>query len=153
MTATPDNTPTDWRDIADQLTPDQVAALEYRDRNPVRPSSPDHSQGQLKVARSFARSNIVQAWLCDIPVPADAVDDVEQWQRWRGEYSRLYTVWSHREQTWAVQVYGTQYTDGRVERHVVTESPDAGMSAGDARRYAAALLDAADVLDGVNRET
>ncbi|KUI29479.1 hypothetical protein AU196_03875 [Mycobacterium sp. IS-1742] len=50
-----------------------------------------------------------------------------------------------------VAVEGAQYADGRIERHVAAY-PIAGcleLAAADARRLAGALLDAAEVLDGL----
>ena len=32
---TPDNTATSWRDLADQLTPEQIAELEYCEREKI----------------------------------------------------------------------------------------------------------------------
>ena len=149
--STHDDNATDWRDLADQLTDEQVAYLERCERLQIPPGRAN-PQYRLTAARSMARSNIIQSLHADIELPADAVGEVNEWQRWHGTYSRLYTIWSHVENSLRVEVFGTQHADGQVERHIVTEWPDAGMSAAEARRGAAALLNAADVLDGLDAE-
>ena len=72
---THDDNATRWRDLADQLTPQQITELEYCEREGIPPGMPDPAQGALNCARMMSRSNIVQAMYGDIAPPPDAVDE------------------------------------------------------------------------------
>jgi hypothetical protein len=148
MTSHHDETATGWRDLADQLTDEQLLQLEIYERRPPSPRMADPA-ARLWLARSMARSNLIQHLHAEIPLPADAagLDEVNNWQLWKGTYSRLYTAWSHIEDGLTVHVFGTQFADGRVERSITVEMPGPGMDARLARGCAAALLNAADLLD------
>jgi hypothetical protein len=73
-----DDNATSWRDLADQLTPDQIAELEYCEREQVPPGlvSPAH---QLRAARKLAELNIAQAMFADIAPPADVIGEIADW--------------------------------------------------------------------------
>lgn len=86
MTNTHDNVSC-WRDLADQLTAEQVGELEYCEREQIPPglASP---QGHLNAARAMIRHNLVQSMCADIPLPADAIGDISDWDHLGGdEYS------------------------------------------------------------------
>lgn len=84
----------------------------------------------------------------DLPVPAGATaDDWLDLTDIHGDMARALT-WSHHDtDKVGVTVDGWQYADGRVERSVSLYDADKELSAADARRLAAALLNAADELD------
>jgi hypothetical protein len=94
MTATytvPDNPAQSWRDLADQLTPQQIAEMEYCEREGIPPglTSPQH---QLNAARAMARHNIIQALCADITPPAEAVaGEAYEWEeRENDRFGRMY---------------------------------------------------------------
>lgn len=91
MPTTHDDNATTWRDLADQLTPKQIADLEYWDREQVPPGIIDWQQGALNYARTMARDNIVQAMCGDVAAPADAIDEPpSRWEDYDGgSYSRM----------------------------------------------------------------
>jgi hypothetical protein len=63
--------PEPWRDLAEKLTPEQVAWLEDFEREPS--TERDISQMTLAVARSYVESNEAAACYVDVPAPAGAV--------------------------------------------------------------------------------
>lgn len=69
MSMTPENPATTWRDLADQLTPQQVADIEYCERQQIPPglTSPEH---RLNYARKLIEGNIAQAVYADVAPPA-----------------------------------------------------------------------------------
>lgn len=157
MTSTPDNTARTWRDLADQLTPEQVAELEYCERENVPPglASPEN---HLNAARMMSRRNILQALCADVAPPADAVDEPSEWEEWGDGYGRMYTAaqrrtgstgygLTRREYQWEVDIYGVQFDDGRIDRYISVSVDDGPMTAAQARTFAAALLEQADELD------
>ena len=99
MSMTPENATRSWRELADQLTPRQVAELGdseqgygYRATLPkqwwsTEPRS-DHEIGGLllNLARGYARNNLVAAMVDDVALPAGVSPDVWQEgtpQSWR----------------------------------------------------------------------
>lgn len=60
-----DGNATTWRDLADQLTPGQIAELEYCEQPGTPPGIAD-AEFHLARARRFAGLNIVQAMFADI---------------------------------------------------------------------------------------
>jgi hypothetical protein len=145
----PDNTATTWRDLADQLTPDQIAELEYCEREQVPPGA-FSAQGQLNCARSMAQHNIIQALCADVPVPADATGDVNDWEEWEGGgHARMYTCSLRATDKMSAEIVGIQHDDGRIERFILANDPnrDGSMTAAQARQFAALLVEAADEMD------
>jgi hypothetical protein len=147
MTTTHDDNATTWRDLADQLTPEQIAELEYCERENIPPGVADARQGQLNCARAMAQHNIVQALCADIATPADAVSEVYEWEERGGDtFGRMYGISLRDLGFTTVDVSGVQYNDGHVERHIlVYEAED--LTADQARALAAALLNAADDIE------
>ena len=136
---TPNNTT--WRALADQLTPEQIAELEYCEREQIPPglADPEH---HLNCARAMACENFIQRLCADVAAPADAGGTINDWEEWGDGYGRMYTV-SNRG---AVEIFGVQFDDGRIERNILCRA-DCDMTAADARRLAQALIEAADELD------
>jgi hypothetical protein len=114
--STPDHTAT-WRDLADQLTPQQVAELEYCEREGIPPgmAEPRH---QLNCAREMARHNLIQELCADI-APADALGQVNEWEGWGDGYGRMFTCSTRAVDTMSVEVIGIQHDDGQIERYVL----------------------------------
>jgi len=144
MTTTPDNTATTWRDLADQLTPEQISELEYCEREEIPPGAAS-AQGHLNHARKLAELNVARAMFADIAPPPEA-REIDDWTDWDDEvYQRGFTSWTHPGRE--VSILGWQFNDGRVEREILDRGGDGPMTAAQARQRAAALLDAADQLD------
>ncbi len=146
MTPAHDETATTWRDLVDQLTPQQVVELEYCEREEFPPglASPGN---HLNHARKLVELNLARAMYADVAPPADAIE-VDDWSDWdRDVYLRMFVSWFRREDGVSVEISGFQSSDGLVERSIVDTSGDNPMSAGLARQRAAALLEAADELD------
>jgi hypothetical protein len=85
-----------------------------------------------------------------LPIPAAAVvGDWCEYSDFLGDTFRCLTWSRHDGGGVVVAVQGEQYGDGRVERYVAVEGFDVDLRAAAARQLAAALLDAADALDGL----
>lgn len=142
MMGSPENVTT-WRDLADQLTPGQVAELEYCEREQVPPGLAS-AGGHLNYARKLAELNIARAVLADVAAPVDAVE-IDEWTDWDdGLYQRDFTSWVH--SGCEVALRGFQFSDGRTERYIWCGGCDE-LTADDARQLAVALVEAADTID------
>lgn len=145
MTTTHDDNAKTWRDLADQLTPEQIAELEYCEREGTPPGIADPGN-HLNHARKLAELNIARAMFADIAPPPDAGGDIDDWMDWDDEvYQRMFTSWTHAAGD--VSIVGWQFSDGRVEREILDRGGDEPMTAAQARVRAAALIAAADQLD------
>jgi hypothetical protein len=146
MTTTHDDA-TSWRDLADQLTPPQIAEIEYCEREGIPPglAEPKH---HLNAARAMAQRNLLQALCADIALPVEAGSgEVYDWEeRDNDRFGRMYGISSHGLGTTTVDVVGVQYNDGRIERHVLVYEPD-DLTAEQARELGAALIEAADEIE------
>ncbi len=88
MTATPDNTATTWRDLADQLTAEQIAWAQRFERDALGDPA-DVAEGLLDIAREHAQNNLRDGIeFGHLPAPAGAVklwhweqDDAGHWSR------------------------------------------------------------------------
>src|ERR1700739_562490 len=111
---TPENASTSWRDLTDQLTPEQIAYLEEQERNPrtyfqsvelpdgrtvrrlLPPSPEDLRRTLLDRARAEARNNLGIAMIGDFPTPAGATK-VYDWQEAdRPHRARLFDIASRK---------------------------------------------------------
>lgn len=146
-----------WRDLADRLTPLQIAQLEQVERQDV--FGPD---GLVRIARAEVRSNEAQQRFAHIPAPADAVDAPAPWAEFgQHAHSRIYTIF-RRELDYrtpgmasaivSALVLGEQFSDDRpIERGIYVDGDGLeGLTAARAREVAAAIVEAADVLDAAN---
>jgi hypothetical protein len=138
-----------WRELADQLTPEQVAEVEYCERFDIPPGLAT-AEHLLNHARSLIGLNLAALFCADVPPPAHAAA-VLAWERADGGFSRSYTVWRRQCGQVAVEVYGVQFDDGRIELHVLADQGGETMTAREARALAAALLDAAATVDRLSR--
>lgn len=158
-----DNTATTWRDLTDQLTPEQIAELEWWETRPDIPpradgaptSSTQHQGVLLFTAREYAGQNAAAIAHADVEVPPDAVS-FDAWSESDNGDSvdmRFFTGACRVIESINVSIQGRQYSDGRTERTVRVEPNgrfnDGDMSAEQSRLVAAALIDAADELDAI----
>jgi hypothetical protein len=148
MTANLENV-THWRHLADQLTAEQVDALA---RIETKISGDPNAAGTLlEIAQGCVLEAVVDVAYADIPAPPDCIQvgpweqdaDGNGWSRsllWRDGWNIGAA---------AVCVDGRQHQDGHVEQVITLYGGDGSteLSVGQARRLAAALLDAADTLD------
>jgi hypothetical protein len=143
-----DDNASTWRDLADQLTPEQIAELEYcgsREQIPPGMAEPRH---HLNHARKLAELNIAQAMFADIAPPPDAVGKPDDWMDYDGEnYQRMFASWTH--PVLDVSVLGLQFSDGRIERYILCGVDTDEMTAERSRQLAAALIDAAAQLERI----
>jgi hypothetical protein len=146
MNTTHDDNAATWRDLADQLTPEQIAELEYCEREGVPPGIADAGH-QLNHARKLAELNLARAMLADVPPPPDAIGEIDEWMDWDADlYQRTFESWKH--PACEVSVLGQQFSDGRVERYILCDADTNELSAERAREIGAALMAAADEIDG-----
>ena len=160
----PDMPAETWRDLADQLTPEQIARLEVAEVHyvPMADGTVDverDRQGCLLFgARELAAQNLAAMLYQHVPAPESATDvgpwekfdDGPGWSRlWWGN-RRLVCVAGAGTHDFSVLVQGAQWSDGRLQRGVVLDSDDSAMSAAEVRKLAAALVAAADELDALN---
>ena len=89
----------------------------------------------------------------NLPVPPGATAD--DWCELTTDTSDLirFLTWSkHDTDKIGVAVDGQQFSDGRVERQVMMYDSDMPLTAEDARKLAAALLEAAEELDRLDED-
>lgn len=160
MTTT--NSPT-WRELADQLTAEQIADLEHLDALVDIPGSGFTADSPRRIAEGYAVENAAQVIYADVPAPADAISPPTRWEEWDdATWARGFTSMRRRfeypaetpqgqTQKITVDVSGWQLTDGTCERSIYTAG-DAleSMTPEQAREVAAALLAAADRIDAVD---
>jgi hypothetical protein len=132
---------TTWRDIADQLRPEQIAQLE-RDEH-----GSDASAGALlHIAREMAAANMtIDKWYNHIEAPADAVR-VGEWVADQGlRYERVFECATRVVAHVSVIVCGHQLSGGDTVRAVMLLADDAHtLTPAQARELASALVAAAD---------
>lgn len=160
MTTAPHTTPITWRDLADQLTPDQVAYLEMSERHPVPMADGTvdiarDRQGHLFAAREMISQNFAAVLYADVPPPIGATK-IDPWHKWGDDWCRLWLasvrtvpISSTADDNARVAVCGSQTPDGVTERGIVLWCGDDTMIASEARQLAAALIAAANELDAI----
>jgi hypothetical protein len=165
MTTTHDDNATTWRELADQLTPEQIrrfdrqesAAMRMFQQKPqprgwVPESAEDITRGFLNEARWEAQQNLNDKMI-NVAVPAGVVE-VEHWEDGgTGHWTRLVHAECRSVPGFdaAVYVNGVQTTDGAVTWSLYLHCEDRDDLTGDqVRQLAGHLLDAADELDRLN---
>jgi hypothetical protein len=144
-------TTTTWRDLASELTADQIASLEHADA--MMPAGRVEAQESLLgFARDYIELNRAADACAGIPVPPGAVADswavktsggVCRTLEWHDNYSSVPGV--------DVVIDGTQESNGDYARSVTVYSDDSvRLSAPEARELAAALVAAAEEFDRLN---
>jgi hypothetical protein len=141
-----DDNPATWRDIADQLTPDQIAELiALRDE-----TTPENL---LRLARNKAAENMA-ATVLGLRPPADAVT-VDPWENdGTGNWSRHFTGPTRNVGPATVVVHGDQLSDGTVARSLYVRSSDGGdgieLTPAQARELMSVLGASADHVNAAN---
>lgn len=127
-----------WRDLADQLTTDEIESMKSYEQNPsATPAT------LLRIARGWIAENLAAALCADLPIP----DNIElgDWRSDGGDgWVRHFVV----SRAGGVEITGQQHDDGRVEHHVAVDEVE-HLSAEQARALAAAVLAAADHVDAL----
>jgi hypothetical protein len=133
MTTTHDENATTWRDLADQLTPEQIAELEESERrhrrnaveNPawctwLPRTEADIASRVLEHARNLVADNLNDVLFAEITLPAGAVSalpwDSDGWRCFDGKSWCIER--NARGADIQVKIVGVQYADGRVERQL-----------------------------------
>lgn len=138
-------TTTTWRDIADQLTPEQIAEMEEWESQ-----HPDEQKGLLLEARDYAEDNLRgMVMFPHITPPPDAQGTLGCWTEQSGQWSREFDGTGRDPlREFEVSIAGRQYCDGTTERYAkVYGSEKQRFTSGDLRVAAAVLIAAADELD------
>jgi hypothetical protein len=133
MTTTHDDNATTWRELADQLTPEQIARLEESERTYrsdavslpmwctwVPRTEGDIARTLLGFARTNAADNLNDVLFTEIARPAGAVSalpwDPDGWRCFDG--SSWCIERNARGADIQVKIVGVQYANGRVERRI-----------------------------------
>lgn len=165
MTTTHDDNATGWRDLADQLTPEQVSRFEHleqlclSDAHLAFPQK-DRSEtvadilgGMLDEARREAQQNLTDAHTFGHVALPRGVESADHWEADEtGTWTRRLSVSSRSiDRAGAdstVYVDGVQDTDGTVEWSLFVLADDREpLTADQARQFAAMIVEAADELD------
>lgn len=156
MQHTTDDNATTWRDLADQLTTDQVTFLEQFEATALSdPASV--AEHLLAEARDRARHNLEDAArFGHLAMPAGAVkmwhweDDGEgRWSRMFDGTRRGFGLDRTGVAANRVDVFidGVQYADGSIVRKINVYSDSGELTADEARALATAFVEAADELE------
>jgi hypothetical protein len=140
---TADNVTT-WRDLADQLTPRQIALLEH----PIAAPQAEADAIRLESARGFVEANGLSA---RIPLPAGVIQSDDWLSITRDDVAVRSLVWSNHDTEHSyISIDGCQYgDDGRFERQISVwaKHGEMALTAAEARFVAAKLIEAADELE------
>jgi len=138
-----------WRDLADQLTIEQINQLERYERESPDPT--EIAAGLLDLAREHARDNLADMFMAHVPTPAGAVK-VWPWQKGtHGVQRREFDGTTRRVKGATVYIGGRQHANGTAERWIAVECRELdAITAGQARRLAAALNEAADEIEALS---
>lgn len=155
MNTTHDDNATTWRDLADALTPPQIAYLENWENHPEIPPMADgsappaeqHALGLLFAAREYVGHNAAAALYADVAPPPDDGQH-HHWQHdGDGKWSRFFTGSTREVGDTTVIISGFQDSSGTITRSITVDGDAEDLDAAQAREVAAALLDAAAELD------
>ena len=150
---------TPWREAAGaELTDDQRKQMEdaeqrYREVGVLEAAQRD----LLRFAIDFVNGNRIDADHAHIEPPVGAATDSAGWERDLGgdtiSYSRSLTwqVFDTGVDSVGIDISGRQSTDGSFTRQIQLYADFDQLDAGDARRVAAALVEAADALDALRQ--
>lgn len=136
--ATSDDTVQNWRDVADRLTPAQIAQLERLER--------DEPQTLLEMARQWAAQNATATAPFDHIAPPIGAVRTFDWQL-DGSWFRDVEGTTRRAGPVRVQIYGRQLADGSTRWWIAVHTRVDALGAAAARELAAALTDAAGEIE------
>lgn len=152
----PGVTVTDWRDVADQVTPKQIAELieseqSRLDASPTSPCRVNAVADLIALARQYADTNALQRKYAHIPHPHDAFT-VDGWTDENGEVFRTFAGSSWRVPVTGgpgfihthhadipVEIRGVQHADGKTDRRVAIGDMPEDLSPATARVLAESL--------------
>ena len=150
-----DRPPNSWRDLADTLTTQQIAELEYWEAHPElpprtdgsSPSAKDHARALLSLARSYLSDNAAGALFADVvPPPEEGVHYA--WEHdGEGRWFRYFAGSDRKVDNTTVMINGLQYADGTITRSICIDGETESLDAAAARRVAAAIVEAVDELE------
>ena len=156
MTTTHHDSATTWCDLADALTPQQIAYLENWESQPDIPPNADgsscapeqHQSTLLFTAREFVEQNLAGALFADVPPPPE---DGRHWP-WEhvgdGVWQRCFVGTVRKVGGLEIAITGVQSTDGLIVRSIRVDDTD-DIDATAARQIAAALIEAVNELEGL----
>ena len=155
MSTTHHDSATTWRDLADALTPAQIAYIERWEARPDEPPSADgsprpeaeHQRTLLFTAREFVGQNAAAALYADVPPPPEDGQHYPWEHDGDGKWFRFFAGTTRDLGKTTVTISGLQYADGTITRSISVDGDDESLDATQARKIATALLDAADELD------
>lgn len=152
MTTTPDNTATTWRDLADQLTPEQVERYERTEQYFRSQGIPGDTAraSLLDFARRDSDGNLADAAYGDVPVPPESIS-VDKWMNHADFGLARGVVWREfHEPDLYVDIDGWQKCDGTVLPEISLYLDEGQkLTSSQARALAVLLVQAADELDGL----
>lgn len=140
-----DDTATSWRDLADQLTPEQIETYERIDRETLGRARAE----LLDFARRSVEGRLADMVYCDVAPPA-AAHSVDEWQmHYEFGWGRGVVWREFRAPDMSVDIDGWQRCDGAVAARGISVYLNEGQqfTSGEARRLTALLAEAADELD------
>jgi hypothetical protein len=152
MNTTHDDNATTWRDVADQLTPAQVERLTGMEQRSALPAD-ETAAALLEGAREWARSNLTgRVMFGHLPTPSGA-RRVFHWQQDddSGRWSRRFEGTARGLLGVEADIVGIQHSDGTIKRSIYVNAHAAELHAAAARDLAAALIEALNELDELDR--
>jgi hypothetical protein len=154
MNTTHDDNATTWRDLADALTPDQVAYLENWESRPDLPpqaagSAPpaaDHARALLFTARQDADQNAAETYFADVEPLVEPGEHYPWESDGEGNWSRFFLSTTRQLGDTRMMISGFQSSDGTITRSIGVDATDT-LTADQARELAGMLLEVADEVD------
>ncbi|MHC9294172.1 hypothetical protein ACRCUN_17045 [Mycobacterium sp. LTG2003] len=151
MTTIPDDTAAGWRDLADQLTPEQIARLERVEHLELPASDGGRAWLLLDQAREHARGNLADAARFGHVARPIGAAYVWHWEQdERSQWFRQFDGTRRVAGGFSVSIDGRQYPDGSVFRTIAVQGDEREeFDLAGARQFAAELIAAADEIEGV----
>ncbi|MCQ4360631.1 hypothetical protein KQR54_05650 [Mycobacterium gordonae] len=150
MTTTPDNTATTWRDLADQLTPEQVASYEQTEQYFRSQGIPGaiSTTALLEYARGDIGGNLADAAYGDVPAPPGSIS-VDKWMDHTDFGLARGVVWREFSNgDLSVDIDGWQQCDGTAVPQISLYLDEGQkLTSSQARALAVLLVQAADELN------
>lgn len=139
-----ENTASTWRDLIDDLMPEQVAELERWESR-----FPDEQKGLLIEARGYVEENLVSSVMFPhIGRPEQASGILGGWVEHDSTWSREFDGVTHDHGDFGVTLAGRQYDDGRLSFYArVYGSDKRQFTAVELRAAAHSLAEVADEID------